>query len=301
MKKYPKKRVPLFVFDEHNEAFHFWHRARHDGFINEPLDLFHIDAHHDMVRPDVFKKSLYFPHLSSQGNWVNYYEDFAKNELTINNFILPSVLNGLIKNVYFIYPKWRNFRPRRKKMNVCSAFGEGKILKYDLLIDQKPDGRVLKAFPDIRYFNYSMQEIDRVPQNRDVLLDIDLDYFACVDSISNHMSYELEITKEQFIKKDIFLHEKTLPFSKLDFNFVERDGKYYVIVSHKKIKEMSYLPTKEEIESDIETLVITLQTKNTQPWVITISKSCLSGYCPENYSEFIETRLKRRLSIFLNS
>lgn len=40
-----------------------------------------------------------------------------------------------------------------------------------------------------------MCDVDRMPKNRKVILDIDLDYFACRDSILNQMSYELEITE----------------------------------------------------------------------------------------------------------
>jgi hypothetical protein len=299
-KRFLKRGVPTYVFDEHNEAFYFWHKAKYEGFLNEPLDLFHIDAHDDMRRGDVFKRSLYFPNDLQQDGYANYYQDFAKNELHISNFILPAVLNGLIKNVYFIYPKWRNFKPRRKKINISSAFGEGKILKIGINIGKNTDPRVLKAYPDLRYFNYSMRAIERIPKNRKVILDIDLDYFACVDSISNRMSYELEITEEQFLKKEIFLRDRTLPFSGLEFSFSEKNGKYHIKVAHKKVKDISYLPPEEEVESEIDTLVNTLQTKKIRPVVITICRSFISGFCPEDYYEFIETKLKGKLQILLN-
>jgi hypothetical protein len=60
-------------------------------------------------------------------------------------------------------------------MNICSAFGEDKILKYNLMIGRDTDPRALKAYPDLTRFNYSMLPVDKVPRNRKVILDIDLD------------------------------------------------------------------------------------------------------------------------------
>ncbi len=203
-----------------------------------------------------FNKSVYFPE-NLEDSYLKYYESIARNELNLGSFIIPAVLNGLIRNVYFIYPKWRNFKPRRKKYNVCSAFGEGRILKYNMKIDKNSDPRVFKGFPDIKYFNYSMHKVDEMPMNRKVILDIDLDYFACTDTILNHMSYELEITKEQFLKKEVLLNNKTLQFSGSDCGFVQKNRDYYVRIAHKKAKNVSYLPTKKEIQSEIHTLVNT--------------------------------------------
>jgi hypothetical protein len=296
MKRFGK--VPVYIFDEHQEAFYFWHKAKYEGYINRPLDLFHVDAHEDMSRTIQFTKSIYFPQ-HSENDYLKYYEEFTKNELNIANFILPGVLNRLVKNIYFIFPRWRNFKPRRKKMNICSAFGEGKVIKYSLKINDNVDKRVFKAYSDLKHFNFSMHGIDKTPKNRNVILDIDLDYFACIDSILNHMRYELEITEEQFLKKEIFLSDKTISFAGLDFGFVVKDEKYYVQIGHKKVKDVFHLPPQEEIESEIDTLVSTLQTKNIRPIVVTICRSCISGYCPKDYYEFIETELKKKLRILL--
>jgi len=297
MNKFFKKQfVPVSVVDEHNMAFYFWHKAKYEGYINEPLDLFHVDAHTDMGRAEKFDRSIYFPN-SSQDSYLEYYENIARNELHMASFIIPAVLNGLIKNVYFIYPKWRNLKPKRKKCNVCSAFGEGKVLKHNMKINKNSDTRIFKAFPDLTYFNYSMHEADKVPMKRKVILDIDLDYFACTDTILNHMSYELEITKEQFLRRKHVLNDKTLPFSGLDFSFIQKDAKYYVRVARKKVKDVSHLPRKEEIESEIDALVNTLLMKKTRPVAITVCRSCISGYCPSKYYKFVETRLKKKIQI----
>jgi len=295
MNKPLKQIVPLYGFDEHNEAFYFWHKAKYESYLDRPLDLFHIDAHNDIVRPGLFKKSIYFPGYP-QDDYLQYYKDFARNDLEIGNFILPAVLAGLVKNVYFIYPRWRRFKPIRKKLNISSAFGEGKVLKYGMDLKKSPDPKAAsKALPDLKYFDYRACGIEKIPKKRKVILDIDLDYFACRDSVSNRLSYELEITQEQFLDKKIFLNDKTLPFSGLDFTFQKKDKRYYCKITHKKVKDSSYLPAKEEIESEIDILVSTLQAKMIMPVVITICRSCISGYCPDDYHEFIERELKQKL------
>lgn len=286
--------MPIYTFDEHNEAFFFWQKAKHDGFIDLPLDLLHVDAHNDMGRREKFAKSVYFPNGSDR-DYLGYYREFAQTELDIASFILPAVLNKLIRNVYFVFPSWRNFKPKRRRMNICSAFGEGKILKYNLMIGGDTDPRALKAYPDLTRFNYSMLPVDKVPRNRKVILDIDLDFFACRDSIQNHMGYELEVTKDQFAAKDALLRDQTLRFSGVAFEFTERDGKYFARVSPRRGKDVSHLPSRQEIVAEIETVVNTLVAKKVKPAAVTICRSCVSGYCPREYAGFIEEELKRAL------
>lgn len=54
---------------------------------------------------------------------------------------------------------------------------------------------------------------------------------------------------------------------------------------------MSQLSGREEIMGEIEALVIHLRASNTRAAVITLCRSCLSGYCPKEYAEFIESAL----------
>ncbi|MEK6732145.1 MAG: UPF0489 family protein [Candidatus Omnitrophota bacterium] len=291
-------KIPLYAFDEHNDAFYFWHKAKFEGYLNGPLDLLHIDAHDDIDPVTSFKKSLYFTN-DKQDGYLAYYQDFAKNELKINNFIRPAILTDLIKNVYFIYPKWRKFKEKKRKFNLASVFGEGKVLKHNLRINEKTLPKVYKVFPDLKWFEFSMQKIHKIPENLNVILDIDFDYFACIDSILNHIMYELEITKEQFGQKDIFLANRTLPFSAVGFIFKKKENRYYCQVTHRKGEDISYLPPKEEVVAEIDNLVETLKIRKIKPAVITISRSCYSGYCPKDYGIFIEDELRKKIGAII--
>lgn len=294
-----KQAIPVYVVNEHNEAFYAWHRARFEGHLPEPLDLFHVDAHDDMDRVESLRRSLYFPPGSRDG-YLEYYKDFAAQELDIASFIIPGVLTGLIRNIYFIYPPWRKYQRRRKEFNVASAFGEGQVLKYGMKKDPQASSDLFnQSLPDLKSYHYTMTAAERVPKKRQVILDIDLDYFACRDSILNHLSYELEITREQFQEQEKFLDDRTLTFARLDFNFVEREGRFWVQIAHKKGKDMAHLPSREEIIAEIDTLVTTLQERKTKPAVVTIARSHLSGYCPKDYADFIERELTQRLQGWL--
>lgn len=292
------KGVPVFVFNEHNEAYYFWQKARLDGYLRRPLDLCHIDAHDDMGRPTQFRRSIYFNGAETQTT-LDYHRRFAREELTISSFILPAVLSGLVKNVYFVYPRWRKFTSSRKRMSICSAFGEGRVVKYAIRPDASAHPMVRVAYPDLKRFSYFAVEATRLPKDRRVILDIDLDYFACRDSIGNELSYELEITARQFRDAKAFLGNRTLPFSGLRFDFAERDGRYFARIERTKVRDVSHLPPKDEIEREIESLVSALEEKRIRPAVVTICRSCDSGYCPEEYTRFIEPRLTGRLEALI--
>jgi hypothetical protein len=292
-------KVPIYLFDEHNEAFFFWHVARYDGLIDSPLDLIHIDAHDDMRRKDESARSIYHPGILDRSAYLDYYQDFAKSELDTDNFILPAVLDRLVRNIYYVFPAWRNLKIRRRRMSICSAFGEGKILKYNLRIDEDTNQLAKKTYPDFTRFLYFSLPPERIPRNRKVILDIDLDYFACRDTIQNQMSYQLEVTREQFDAKNVVLGDRTLKFSGLEIDFTEKNGKYFAGISSKKVRDVSHLPPKSEVASEIRNLVKSLVAKNVRPLVITICRSCISGYCPSEYAGFIEEELLRELRLWV--
>ena len=291
--------VRVYTVDEHNEAFYCWYEAMSEGCFVGPLDLLHVDAHDDMGRPRSFRKSIYCADDPAIDR-LEYYKDFAARQLHIGDFVIPAVLVGLVKNVYFVYPKWRKLQPRRKRYNVSTIFGEGKRLKYGKQAADNMEERFGKALPDLRHYSFLTMDIDRIPQKRRVILDIDMDYFACRDSILNHHSYELEITALQFQARADFLADKTIPYAELDFGFVERDGKYFAQIAHKKGIDVSHLPPEEEIVEEIRRLMKALRDKQIRPAVVTIARSSISGYCPSDYTRLVETELHRELRRFLD-
>lgn len=294
MLKRKNSKIPLYSFNEHNKSFYYWQKARFEGILNSSVDLFHIDAHNDMNKPYRFRKSLYPPHGSDS---LAYYEKFSYEELNIANFIFPAVLSGIVKNVYFFYPEWRNFKPAQARIQIGSVFGEGNLLKYPTWIASGRQKKTVdKALPDLKKFIYKASLIDRMPRNRKVILDIDLDYFACRDSVQNNWKYRLAITPEQYQQADSFLQDETIPFSGLEFRFELERQQPTVLISFQKSDDKAYLPDKKDIAKVVDLLTNTLISRSIRPVVITLSRSCISGYTPIEYVDYIENLLLKKLS-----
>jgi hypothetical protein len=292
MKTKNPRPVPIFIFDEHFDAFYFWHVARHEKFLTKPLDLYHIDAHDDMGKVSDLKNSVYFNSKEPTG-YLEHYRHLTDHCLGIADFIRPAVLSGIVKDVYLAYPEWRKkYRRKHKRTSICSAFGEGKVIKHGLVASPKVD----KVFPDFTTFRYTKCNVSTLPKNRTVILDIDLDYFACCDTPSNSYSYELEISEQQFEHQDDFLADLTLRFSGFNFSFYMKEkNRYFAGIKREGISERSYLPSRQEVSSQITLLMQELMNKNIKPVAITVSRSCHSGFCPAEYVGFIEELLLKNI------
>jgi len=290
------REIPVYRFDEHNEAYFYWQKARLEGILKVPLDLFHVDAHSDMARPFAFRTPLHLS-ASDKVDPLDYFRTFTREELSIADFIYPGILGGLVKNVHFIYPEWRKYKQRREKIQIASVFGEGKIIKYPAWLARDTHKKsVAKALPDLKTFSYLSRPVGRMPRKRKVILDIDLDYFACRDSVQNNWEYRIEITREQYLNRDAFLSDGTIPFSRLEFSFQQDDQRYSVVISFRKTKDLVHLPDKDEIERDVDTLVNTMVERGIKPILITLCRSRISGYCPAEYGGPIEAILLKKLA-----
>jgi hypothetical protein len=116
------------------------------------------------------------------------------------------------------------------------------------------------------------------------------------------MIFELEITKEQFHNQEIFLQNEALKSAGLDCRFIEKDERFYARIATKRGKDesKSYLPSKPDIVTEVDRLITALIIRQIRPLVVTISRSCISGFCPKDYAEFIETELLQRLLFLLD-
>lgn len=285
-----KPAVPVAVVDEHNEAFFYWQKARFEGVLPAPLDLIHVDAHDDLARPSGFKRSLYWDGLPGPGG-LEYYRAFCRDELSISTFIWPAVLAGILRNVYFVYPPWKPHPARRKVCRIASAFGEGKVLKYNPRVPRAAPPSVRKAFPDMRRFSCTTIPPAELPARRAVILDVDLDFFACDEAPFTRFSHRLEITRAQYEDRASF-DDRGNPFPRpVVFAFFEEAGRCYVRVSGRPAQGKLHVPPPETLAAEIDGLLETLAAKRIRPAMVTISRSCVSGFCPRDQVPFIERRL----------
>ena len=138
----PKPATPRLAFlDEHFEALAVWRSARDAGLLAPGTVLVHLDAHEDMGVPD---------------------EEDA--ELTVSNFIVPALGEGIFSEVVWVVPPWLPEMPRTVKR----AGFRMRIVKL----------------------------ADLPPIEGPVALDVDLDFFACENPHAAHE--DVEITEEEF-------------------------------------------------------------------------------------------------------
>ncbi len=290
------RAVPIYVGDEHNEAYYHWYLARRDGHHDGTLDVVHIDAHTDLAMAASLGVSLYPPAGLSPEEEEAHVRSLAFSHLDFANWIRPAVLARLVRNVFIVFPRWRKpARPRRQHTSIASAFGEGLVLKHGLV----ESAATKLAFPDLVRFRYEHRSPEALPRGRRVVLDLDLDYFACRDSIKNELSLELEISAEQYANRARLLEDRRLPFMQLRLEVVERGGKYVAIVRPLEEPEEAHLPSMAEIDGEIAWLFGHLRARALRPALVTVCRSCWSGCCPAGYVAEVEARVLAALRSWL--
>ena len=278
------KKVPLFIFEEHHEAFFVWNYSIMNNLIPRFNNtLLHVDEHSDMAVPH-FNYSINFLKDELQ----KIYE-FTYNELTIANFIIPAIYQGIYSHLYWLYQSNNERRGAKKQMLIYSHRGEGKVLRIDANCDV---GALAFFNPDLKNALFkSLKTHDEFPESQSVVLDIDLDYFSC-----NPKGYDfkgkLEVTKEQY---DEFNRDKHHFFRLClgsDIKSGVVDAKYYLLFNS---LQPEYIPSKlkvseEEIVRRIDLFIEFLRKNNVKPRLIDICRSRLSGFTPEDQWEFIEKK-----------
>jgi hypothetical protein len=288
------KKVPLFIFEEHHEAFFVWNYSIKNKLIPRFNNtLLHVDEHSDMAVPH-FNYSINLLNDNLQDIY-----NFTYNELTIENFIVSAIYQGMYSQIYWLYQSNNERKGAKKQILVYSHNGEGKVLRIDANCDV---GALAFFNPDLKNVLFkSLKTHDEFSESKSVVLDIDLDYFSC-----NPKGYDfkgkLEVTKEQY---DAFYTDKH-HFLRLclgsGIKSEVEDGKYYLCFNS---LAPEYIPSKlkvseEKIVMRIDLLIDFLIKNNVKPRLINICRSRLSGFTPEDQWEFIEEKLIKKLSSLYN-
>ena len=180
--------IPLFVFEEHNEAFFIWHYAVMKKMMPKfGNTLLHVDEHSDMGIPRL-NQSI----NSLNGSLQDIYK-FTYSELTIENFIVPAIYQGLFNKLYWI--RQSTEFPIPNSMYVYTYDKEGKLLTAR---NAKDLGTAALFNPKYKSAKFKCMTVDdEFAENQSVILDIDLDYFSCNHQYHNFRG-KLEITEEQY-------------------------------------------------------------------------------------------------------
>ena len=146
-----KRKIPVYVFDDHNHAFFAWMEAKKVGKITDGSVLYHFDDHSDG------KKSAHLPVDNSLEQIANYAQS-----LDFDNFIDPAVRLGVISKVYWIQTTYEN--------DTTSQFNGNEYAIPQEEIKHNPDKSDLK-----------ITQTFSPTQN---IVDIDLDYFSHLEAES---------------------------------------------------------------------------------------------------------------------
>jgi len=247
------------IIEEHNEAFSLW---KEQSLNINGANLYHVDSHSDMDVP-ILSDSIYNSPYPIQ------------KQLTIDTFITPAILLGLIKNIVYINP--RGIEKKTLVRSIGSVGGKGIVLKLDV--------KNKDIFPDLKKWRYRITSKPQLAKGTGIL-DIDLDYFSC--NLFVHPQLRLPINQEQF--------QYLKSYNQSNSNSHEI-GLYDLTDTYLTLKQnnadLIYNDNEEAINYAIEEFIYEL---NIKPTLVSICRSVKSGYTPAKWASYIEQKLVKCLS-----
>lgn len=277
-KESPLTPVPLFIVEEHHEAFFLWHHAAARGIIPATGNtLLHFDDHADWNLPRT-NRPIRDPALADPAAA----HAFAAEELGIATFILAGMYRGILERCDWIRrsPVEASFE---KRLLLRARDEEGCVLVQEAYA---PDRHLLHA--DGRAVTLAfMTRTAAFPEDREVILDVDLDYFSS-RTPPDGFEYRIETTAEE---QERFRAD---PYHPLRLAGVwarptEAEGRRWFVLNRIDRPHPSpTLASKDEIRAESAAFGRFLAEKRVRPRMIEVSRSVRSGYTPPDQAALIE-------------
>jgi hypothetical protein len=280
--------IPIFIIEEHHEAFIVWNYAIQQGLLPATGNsLFHVDEHSDMGTPR-FNKTIH----ELNGD-INEIRNFTYSELNIAGFIMPAIYIGLFNQIYWIRQKHKKEEGHYEKMYIRSYNQMGE----KLISGKFKDLKGIQKDNDLKEFDYFLKTIDQAPSDLNVVLDIDLDYFSCTGNPNENEKILIEITKDEYdnFNKTPYHRLRFTGLSRVETLF-ENEKFYFKINDFNTIYSSNQLVDLLTIDKRVNHFTKLLEKKQIIPKIINICRSRHSGYTHAEQMQYIENKLIEELA-----
>lgn len=266
--------IPLFVVEEHHEAFLIWQAARHEGLIAERGNaLLHVDEHIDITVPRLRRP------LSTAVHDIQGAAAFTYEELSCSEFIIPALHLGIFEDFVWLGRDVAGITNQLMVVHSSALQGRSFELRRFPITNGRPTALEIDAL-DGYVVRYRAQDADDpLPNMQNVVLDIDLDYFSCEEAVEKPR--RIEVAKAEF---EAF-HSDRYHFLRLSqgnrIKMIEAHGRYYLHLND--YGDAGAAPRRVDqrtILDRIGTLVNLLRRHEVAPRLIEIARSRHSGYTP---------------------
>lgn len=277
--------VPLYLFEEHNEAMYYWLYSLRTGLIQQNNCLLHFDDHADLRCP-FFHNTI---------NTLVYKDDadikeFIDKDVKIDTFIIPSIYLNIINDMVWI--KHGMVNEVDMQMYVRTYNDDGKKFISGKVNDnmQNPDEGMVK-------FRYRKVDADKynntivIDDSKQLLLDIDLDYFSCCEHPHIENEVLIGITENEYQE---FINQKYHPLNFITSHIkaIRFNNEHFYVLNglpekYPGVREV----TNDVISNRMNEFAKTLRKLPMNPAIITVCRSRYSGYTPSHQWKFIENNL----------
>ncbi|MBS0032091.1 UPF0489 family protein [Chitinophaga sp. 22321] len=283
-----KRKIPVFIVEEHHEAFYVWHYSVINGWMPESANtLYHFDEHSDMGSLQSNTS------IHQLGKDLDAIHQFMQDELSIASFIIPAAYQGLFNKIYWIKQQHRTQKSNtHHQMFVRSYNNDGKKIIYGPVADLINLNDKFASENMHKEFLYALcEEKHLAGQATNVTLDIDLDYFSCSGDPNAQEEIYIEITREEY---ESFVNDKyhRLRYLGPRIDVCTLNDSYFYVFNNYTDTYPSILKVSETtIDHRIDNFINTLTQNNITPDIITICRSAFSGYTASDQWEYIEKKL----------
>ncbi len=181
----------IYLFDNHNHAYFFWHQARFDWIIWNNSTLYHIDEHTDLRDPWIYLEKNELKDLKRIFEYTNYVD--------VWNYIKPAIHDWLIKKMYQI-------RSESELESVNNELNYWTVILNEMKDPSSSVKNIKQCSRDSSLYSEWQPSI---------ILNLDLDFFQPkLDYIDYNLKKEVV---QKLIKKASLITVSTSPF------FIDQD------------------------------------------------------------------------------